>query len=375
MPNSCACCGHMDVLETTLRVLGGLALVGVNAFFVAIEFALTRLPQLSPEELREEEGLDEALEMTERLEFHLTGCQLGISLSSILLGVVAEPAVTALLAPLFGLLGLSESTMSVAGVVVAIVLIQLVHKIWGEQAPTYLGVERPADVARLLAKPLKLWSTVMSPLIRMGDQLAKWTLLLFGVEMTRSWVDKGEDGDESETPEAGTPEFRRQLVEVLADGRIGEERREEIVNAYEIGEQTAREIMVSRSDIVALCADEPFERIMKDVRSHGFTRYPVVGESLDDFRGILYLPALVAHEESLVAGEASLEDICSEPLRVSADVEIDRLIDTFQEHGEELAFVTEDDRVIGLVTATDAFEAIIGELVDPLDTEVDQTSS
>jgi len=179
-------------LELPLRLVGGLLLVGANAFFVAVEFALTRLRQFSPDEFEGDEGLQAAWEMTERLEIHLTGCQLGISASSILLGVVAEPAVTRLLEPLVSPLGLSARTTSVISVVVGVVLINLVHKIWGEQAPTYLGVERPLAVARRLAPTLRIWSSVMDPIIRLGDGLAKATLRPFGVEITRSWTEESE---------------------------------------------------------------------------------------------------------------------------------------------------------------------------------------
>lgn len=144
--------------EIGIRLGAGLALVFVNAFFVASEFALTRARQLTREEFTGEPGLERAWEMTERLEIYLTSCQLGITTSSILLGVVAEPAVTALLEPLIGGLDLAEGTRHVVSIVLAVVVINLVHKIWGEQAQTYPGVERPRLVARWLAPGLYGWT-------------------------------------------------------------------------------------------------------------------------------------------------------------------------------------------------------------------------
>ncbi len=134
-------------VDIAVRLAAGFGLVLVNAFFVTTEFALTRIRQLPAEDFEGSRNLRRAWEMTERLEIYLTGCQLGISVSSILLGVIAEPAFTALLEPLFGAVDWSAGTRHVVAVTLAVVLMNLIHKIWGEQAPTYLGVERPREVS------------------------------------------------------------------------------------------------------------------------------------------------------------------------------------------------------------------------------------
>ena len=116
----------------------------------------------------------------------LTGCQLGITTTSILLGIVAEPAMTSLIAPVMTLIGLGGQMASVNAVVLAVILIKLVHKIWREQAPTYLGVEKPVEIARLTAPALHGWTMLTCPFILLGDGLAKRTLGLFGVTIGRS---------------------------------------------------------------------------------------------------------------------------------------------------------------------------------------------
>ncbi|MBW3660596.1 MAG: hemolysin family protein [Gemmatimonadetes bacterium] len=353
---------------TGIRLVVGFLLVLVNAFFVASEFALTRARQLPREAFTGSKGLERAWEMTERLEIYLTSCQLGITSSSILLGVVAEPAVTRLLEPLLGGLELSTGSRHVIAVVAAVVAINLVHKVWGEQAPTYVGVERPRAVARRLASGLYWWTRVMYPLIIAGDGLAKWTLRLFGVEIRRSWT--REEGG-AEEPIESYGQLQREMRELLARGKVSRDRRDEVLAALEIGERPISEIMVPREEIVALRVDRPFERNLEVLAERHHGRFPLVGDALEAYRGVIYVPGLFARLDDLRSGEVSLETLAAEPMRLDADTSIAEAIDRFQEQGQEMALVFEDGRVVGLLTSTDAFEAITGEMEDPLDLERD----
>ncbi|MFW6089006.1 MAG: hemolysin family protein [Gemmatimonadota bacterium] len=362
-------------VDIAVRLAAGAVLVLVNAFFVTTEFALTRIRQLPAKDFEGSRNLRRAWEMTERLEIYLTGCQLGISISSILLGVIAEPAFTALLEPWLGALDWSAGTRHVVAITLAVVLMNLIHKIWGEQAPTYLGVERPREVARYLAPALYWWTKVMYPVIIVGDGLAKWTLSLFGVEITRSWTRDGEArsaeeaGDVDEpAPEGGRFAVRQQMLRLL--GRVEGlpvDRRDEIMAALDIGDRPVREIVVPRDRIVALRPDDTADRVRRIVAEYPHTRFPLVGDALEDFRGIIYIPALLARFDELRAGTTRLADLAAEPLTLPANVSIAEAIDRFQAAHQELALVFEGDGVVGLVTTTDAFEAIAGELEDPLD--------
>lgn len=351
-------------METTLRLTAGAGLVIANAFFVVSEFALTRLRQFGEEDVRGRPELRRAWEMTERLEIHLTGCQLGITTSSILLGVVAEPAVTGLLEAGLGITDLAAGTRHVVSVTVAVVVINLVHKIWGEQAPTYLGVERPLQVLRYVSRPLGWWTRAMQPIIRLGDGLAKATLRLFGVEIERSWTEPGHD---EEGPITGFVELRQRLREVLERGDLEEERRREVLRALEIEDIAVREIMVPRSDVVALSTDRSLEENFRVISEHPYIRFPLVGATLDDVAGIVYAPALLRELEGLLSGRISLEQLAFPPLVVGSDLPVSDVIDRFQAAEQEMAVVVQDGRLVGVVTSTDAFETIAGELEDPLD--------
>lgn len=365
----------MGTGELAIRLVAGVFLIAANAFFVAAEFALTRARQLPEEKYQEYKSTRLAWKMTEELEIYLTGCQLGISTTSVLLGVVAEPAVTELIAPATDLLGLSEGTSRTVSVVVAVIIIQLVHKIWGEQAPTYLGVEKPVLVARFTAPGHYVFSKVFSPIIRAGDGLAKSTLRLFGVEITRSWVEAEEGssaGDDEEatggkrTPRS-TAELRQQVLEVLGRTDMPRDRQREVERAVQIDDIPVRRIMVDRDEVAFLDLEADPADNRRTLAKEPKSRFPLVRGSLDDFVGIVYVHSIFEHLDAFQADELDLSSIASDPLRLPADCPVADAIDTFQEEKQELALVEEEGRIVGLLTVTDAVEAIIGELEDPHD--------
>jgi CBS domain containing-hemolysin-like protein len=347
-------------LELALRLVGGVFLTGMNAFFVVAEFALTRLPQMDPAE--DGPGLERARTMTNRLEIYLTGCQLGITTSSILLGVVAEPAFTHLLRPLFTLFGLSAVLTEGLSVVVAIVLINLIHKIWGEQTPTYLGVERPRQVARYTARPLDWWVTVAYPFIMAGDGIAKSTLGAFGVEVHRSWTEA--EGDESSLD--GIGDVRQKMGEVLSRANLSREQRGEVLRALEITHLPVSDIMVPRTEVAAACLADELSTTLSLMRERVHDRYPLLGDDWTDVRGTLYLQTVFQRLPELRSGTIALQDLAEPPVWVPADLPVSTLIDRLQEAQQEMALVR-DGTVTGLVTLTDAFEAIAGEMEDPVD--------
>jgi len=351
-------------LEIVIRLVAGGLLILANGFFVAIEFALTRARQFTEEEfVGGDARLERAWEMTQELELYLTTCQVGITASSIAVGIVAEPALAALFEPLFA--GSFLATVG-AGALIAYLVINLVHLTHGEQTPTYLGVERSRTVCRYGAAPLHWFYVLISPVITLGDAVAKWTLRLFGVEMTGAWLETEEDVIESRA------ELRNRLGEVLAEGDLSEERREEVMNALAIGDRTVADIMVAREEVVALSTADDWETNAERVRESPHARFPLVGDGLDDVRGIVYTPALFVGSRD---GAVDLESVALPAMTVSPETTVSDLIDRFQAESQELALVRRGDRVVGLVTATDAFEEITGELSDPLDERFDLDSA
>ena len=350
----------MQPLEITARLLAGLALILANGFFVAIEFALTRARQYPESEFVEPgvSGLERAWAMTEELEIYLTGCQVGITAASISLGIVAEPALAAVFKPLFG--GSVLASLG-AGVLLAYLVVNLVHVVYGEQTPTYLGVERSKQVCRYGATPLYWFTRVIRPILDLGDAVAKWTLKLFGVEMTGAWLESEADVIE------GRADLHRQLGSVLAEGDLPEERHEEVMNALAVGEMPISNVMVEREAIAGLSTANTPEENLAVVEENPHLRFPLF-DGDGDLRGIVYLATLTNRFEEFRDGEVAIEALATEPMTLPMDEEVSDAIDRFQEKNQELALVTEGEEIVGLLTATDAFETVMGDLEDPLDT-------
>ncbi|WP_096388970.1 CNNM domain-containing protein [Halopenitus persicus] len=350
----------MNTAEILVRLLAGLLLILTNGFFVAIEFALTRARQFSKEEFIEDghPALERAWKMTQDLEIYLTTCQVGITASSIAVGIVAEPALAAIFEPLFA--GSALAGIG-AGALIAFLIINLVHLTHGEQTPTYLGVERSRMVCRYGATPLYLCNWLISPLITLGDAVAKRTLKLFGVEMTGAWLETEEDVIETRS------DLRNRLGSVLEEGGLPEERREEIMNALHVGEREVRDVMIPPEQIISLSTEVDTEENFRRMAEHPHTRYPMVGEELTDFEGIIYAPVLERHREELQTGDLDLVDLAAPPMTLPADAAISDAIDQFQTENQELALVVEHGDIVGMLTITDLLESIMGDVEDPID--------
>ena len=349
----------MNGLEVTLRLLAGVALILANGFFVAIEFALTRVRQYAESEF-DEPGLKRGWEMTDDLEIYLTSCQVGITASSIAVGIVAEPALASLFEPYFQATALASVG---AGGIIAFLIINLLHLTHGEQTPTYLGVERSKFVVRYGATPLYWFAKAIAPIIAIGDGVAKATLKLFGVEMTGAWLDAETDSIETRA------DLRHELGSVLDRGNVPEERREEILNALAVGERPVRSVMTPADDIVFLSTEESIEENLRRVGDNPHTRLPLIGSEPSEFRGIVCVTSGIDRVDALRGGTATLADVAAPPMTISDATPISEAVDQFQIERQELALVVDDGEVAGLLTATDAFEAVMGDLEDPLDVE------
>ena len=193
------------------------------------------------------------------------------------------------------------------------------------------------------------------------DRVAKATLGLFGIEMTQAWTETEKEVIETRA------DLRNRLGSVLEEGGLPDERREEIMNALTIGEQAVQEVMVPAEEIVALSTADSPESNIDILETQPHTRYPLVGEDLTQFEGIVYSPAIFTQREQLSTGDVKLTDLAAPPMTLSPDTDVSDAIDQFQTERQELALVIEDGEVVGLVTVTDLLETIIGDIEDPLD--------
>ncbi|EFW91693.1 hypothetical protein ZOD2009_12602 [Haladaptatus paucihalophilus DX253] len=355
----------MNTVVIAARLAAGLLLILANGYFVAIEFALTRVRQYSESEF-DSPDLRRAWEMTENLEIYLTSCQVGITASSIAVGIVAEPALAAIFEPIFAGTWLASVG---AGALLGFLIINLVHLTHGEQTPTYLGVERTKFVCRYGATPLYWFHRGIAPIITLGDGVAKWTLRLFGVEITGAWKDAEADAIETRA------DLHQELGSVLERGDLADERHREVLNALAIGEIPVRDVMIPREDIVSLSTSASLDENVERAKNNPHTRFPLVGESLSEYHGNVYMPALYGADDALRSGETTIEEVAHPPTTVVADASISDVVDQFQAENQELALVMEDGEVVGLITATDALEEIVGELEDPTDEPTESSAA
>jgi CBS domain containing-hemolysin-like protein len=195
--------------------------------------------------------------------------------------------------------------------------------------------------------------------------VAKWTLKLFGVEMTGAWLETEEDVIESRA------DLRNRLSSLLERGDLAEERHDEVLSALEAGTTEVRDVMVDIGDVVALSTEAPVEENLERIAATPHTRYPLVGADHDEFLGIVYVPQIIDRVAELEAGEATFEELAAPPMTVSAETTVSDAFDQFQAESQELALVLSDGEVVGLITATDALEVVMGELEDPMDVEYD----
>jgi IMP dehydrogenase len=179
--------------------------------------------------------------------------------------------------------------------------------------------------------------------------------------MTQAWTETEKEVIETRA------DLRNKLASVLNEGELAEERSEEVMNAFAIGEQSVGEIMIPPEEIVALSTEDDPESNFRKLEEHPHTRYPLIGEDLTEFRGIVYSPALFKRREELSAGNGAFTELAAPTMTLSPDTDVSDAIDQFQTERQEMALVIEDGEVVGLITVTDLLETIIGDIEDPFD--------
>ena len=333
-----------------------LFLVGLNGFFVAAEFALVKVrpTQIAPhvDTLRGRM----AQRMIDQLDACLSATQLGITLSSLGLGWIGEPAVTWLLRPLFNLVpNLSPGVAQSASLTVAFLFISMLHIVLGELAPKSLAIRKPEPTSLWVALPLWAFYRITYPGIWVLNQMANAVLRLFGIEP----VGHGEL--------AHSEEEIRSLLASEEDTELSDPKRELLDNVFELSDRNARQVMVPRTEVVYLDATAPMEANLDRARRSGHTRFPLCEGDLDQLIGLVHIKDLFIAEDP----PASLRDIARETFAVPETLPLDQLMARMRhEHIHMVAVFDEYGGVAGLVTLENVLEEIVGEIQDEFDAEV-----
>ena len=351
-----------------LRLLAVLGLVAANAFFVAAEFALvtarrTRIREMSESGDRLARSVDRAQGDLDRA---ISGTQLGITLATLALGWIGEPAVARTIEPLLDSVGLGGSAITVHSVAVAIafLIITYLHIVLGELAPKTVALARPETVSRFVAGPLLGFNRLLGPGIWLlnGSSALFLRLLRFGGRV---------GGFEN----VHSPEEIEMLVrQSLEKGVVEEDEQAMIQGVFELTRTVAREVMTPRPDIVAVEARAAVREILAAASESGFSRFPVYRESLDEIVGIVVVKDLI---EAVMSGkeETTAAQVMREPLFVPDTKPIDDLLAELRHRKTHMAIVVDEfGGTDGVVTLEDLVEEIVGEIYDEHDIAMAQVT-
>lgn len=353
--------------DIAARLLAVFLLIGINAFFVAAEFSIvsvrrSRINQLAAVgdvQAKTVQGLQQSID---RL---LSTTQLGITLSSLALGWIGESTMAVLLLHFLGKLPLSESAHSAIAhsiaIPVAFFLIAYLQIVLGELCPKSVALLYSEQLARFLGPPSLTIARFFNPFIWILNQSTRLLLRMAGVQYTQqSWYTRV------------TPEELQLIISTSSESMgLEAEERQLLNNVFEFGEVTAGEVMVPRTSLVAIGREANFETLLQEIASSGHSRYPVMGESLDDICGLIYFKELAT---PLAQGQLHLESSIEAWIRPARFVPeytpLNELLHLMQRSGQAMVMVVDEfGGTAGLVTLKDVVAEIIGDSYEAEDAE------
>jgi len=345
---------------TLLKLLVVTVLVAGNGFFVAAEFALvgvrsSRIETLAAAGNRSAKRL---LDLLQNLNAYLSASQLGITLASLALGWIGEPAIARLLAT--PLQRLSDPWRHTIAFLIAFSIITSLHIVLGEQAPKLVGLARAERVALLIALPMQLFYKVFSWPIRALDWASARTVQLVGINAT------------AEHASTYTEAELRRLIDISREkGHLRAEERRLIHRVFEFSDTVVREAMVPRTEMAAIAHDATLPQITKAFEQYQYSRLPVYRETYDDVIGFIHskdvMPYLLRPEEF------RLEDVLRPPLYVVDTARLEDVLRQMQKAKMHFGFVVDEHGGLeGIITLNDLLEEIVGDMSDEHDEEVNE---
>jgi CBS domain containing-hemolysin-like protein len=293
----------------------------------------------------------------------IAASQLGITIVNLTLGVVGENTFQVLLQPLFQHLNLPASyqllVQLVAGLplLLSLIIVTIITVVMGEQVPKVATLHNPEKFAMLAARPMLVFSTVFKWFIDLLDWTTRQVLHWVGIEMV------GEH-----TIMYTVEEIRHILSESEEGGVIEPPEREMLDAIFNLGELLARQVMVPRTEIVAVEADTPLPEIISLISESTFTKFPVYEDNLDQILGIVHVKDLLHAMQSEDGKTSTARSLMREPIYVPETTPVSRLLQKFRANRQHIAIVLDEyGGTAGLVTLEDLLEEIVGEVGDPFD--------
>ncbi|MDP9252571.1 MAG: hemolysin family protein [Chloroflexota bacterium] len=340
----------MDAAEALRGAVVALILVLANGFFVAAEYSFVRVRGTQLQELAKAGSARAKLgaHISGRLDAYISAAQLGVTLASLAIGWIGEPAVAALVEPLFR--WLPEPVFHVIAFVLAFGAITYVHIVVGELAPKYLALQRAVQLALLCAYPLDLFYRVMFPFIWFVNNSANTLLRWIGIK-PRS--DLNVHSDE---------ELKMLIAASARQGVLQESERVIVGNALDFADTLVRQVMVPRTEIVAVPEEVDLAGLVVMARQHRLSRFPVYRDDLDHIVGVVHVKDLVGVDRT---SKAKAHDIMRRVPAIPETLRLDQALAEFRRQHAQLAIVIDEyGGTAGLVTLEDVLEELVGEVGD-----------
>ncbi|MBC8107965.1 MAG: HlyC/CorC family transporter, partial [Anaerolineae bacterium] len=289
-------------LDIFLKILATLGLVLANAYFVAAEFAAvgaraSRLEALAGKSLLARLSVD----IKKRLDLYLSTCQLGITIASLGLGAVTEPAVAALVDPIlyyFGVPDPGPGKHTAYAIAIALSISTALHVVVGEVAPKNLAIFYPDKMLPIVALPLVIFTYILYPVIWALNTASNGLLRLCGLDLK---------GDAHGGMPHSEDELRALLAQAVAAGTIGKGHERILTSAIEFGDLKVRQIMTPRTKIQYLLLDAPVNEVLKTVQKAAYTRFPLCDKDIDHVGGLVHMKDLFSSLQ-LVTGRLRFSD-------------------------------------------------------------------
>ncbi len=349
------------LLIDLLKLVLVLVLVVANGFFVAAEFSLVSVRRTRIAELVEKGNLrardvQKAIENPDNV---IAATQLGITLASLGLGWVGEPALSHFLEPAVHLFPLDiqpEVSRSIAAGI-SFALITFLHVVAGELAPKSIALQDPEGTSLIVARPTLFTEVLFKPAIIALNGAGNLLLRLFGVEPA--------SGHEL----VHSVEELKMLVEASTEGGVMEKDEGEMLHAiFDFGELLVEQVMIPRTEIIAVEADASLQDTVQRMINHPYTKFPVYEDNLDQVVGIVHARDVIAATQDPERKHCTARDLAREALFVPQAISVNRLLQEFRARRQHIAIVLDEyGGTAGLVTLEDLLEEIVGEVSGPFD--------
>jgi CBS domain containing-hemolysin-like protein len=344
-----------------LLLLGVLLLVAANGFFVAAEFALVRAREGRVEQLRDEgrRGAALVLEQIDRIDEYLSACQLGITMASLGIGFLGEPAIASLLEKAFGD-SVSHSLSLAISLTIAYLLTTALHITVGEQVPKIFAIVHPERTALRVARPLHWFRVAFSPLIWALNSASNGILRLVGVDSRAEFEDVSSSED-----------LKLIIARSTRGGKLDPGEAGMLSGVFHLHEQEARQVMTPIPAVVTVDVSDSVETALRRAVDSGHTRLVVTEEgNTDRIKGVVHVNSLV--RRLMTDGpQASIADSVKDVLIVPETKPLDDLLADLQRERASMAVVVDEyGRTAGIVSIEDIIEEIVGEIADETDPAV-----